>query len=220
MAFLVGIRGRILDKDNFERFILYGIEQYTTIKECIEREFLLLLLSLPLFLLERSNWGLLIVDMIPSISYLISVMVLLKNKKIEGADYILHNGILSACMSLVFMLEGIWIVRYLFRGRVRICLLCVITIGYIIVILLYCCIFNKLAKKRESKGMKKTNGRIFFTLCGLLGISAARIFTRDIDNKAILEMLCVCCFFISYISLLGIFNFVKFYYIIHFEQSP
>ena len=208
-----------MKKDNFESFIMYGIEQYATIKECIRYELMLLLFSLPLFILERLNLILLIIDIMPSACYLVSVMILIKNKRIEGAYYILHNGILSACISLLFALGGIWLLRYLFGGKDRIFLLCMITTGYLIAFLLYCYILKKLAQKKDIKDVKKANVGIPFTLCGFLGISAAKMFAKDIDNNSALEIMCVCCFFISYLSLLGILNFVKFYYIKNFEKD-
>ena len=76
---------------------------------------------------------------------------------------------------------------------------------------------------KNCNGLKKANRNISFTLCalcGVLGMSVAKTFlqVQDIDNQQALETVCIICFFISYVCILGIFNLYKYRYLMKHKE--
>lgn len=46
----------------------------------------------------------------------------------------------------------------------------------------------------------------------------ARTFLNDISNQKAMELLCILCFFLSYLMLIGIFNIYKFRYLMKHQE--
>lgn len=183
-----------------------------SIKKCVENEILILLFSLPVIVIERGNIGLLVLCILPALSYLISIVKLTKGKEIEGPHYILHNGILAGCFTVIFALDGLEVLLYLFSGTERILAIFIVSVGYVFVITVWGIIIRQYRKKEYRKA-KKIRGRSFFALSGVTGILVGRALLKNIDNRTALEIVCVCCFVVSYLSLGGVFNIFQFQYI-------
>lgn len=216
VVFLDGIRGMI--EENYEKFILQGIEERISVRKCIENEILIILFSLPLIVIERHNYIFLLLCLLPAILYLVFVIKLGKGKAIEGAQYILHNGIFSVSISLLFGLIGIDILIHLFGGKERNIIICVVSVGYVLMAILYSYMIKKLINRKEYNSLKKANGRISVILCGVFGGAVARTFLNDISNQKAMELLCILCFFLSYLMLIGIFNIYKFRYLMKHQE--
>lgn len=213
---LDGIRGMV--EENFEKFILQGIEERISFRKCIENEMLIILFSLPLIVIERRNYIFLLLCLLPAILYLIFVIKVGKGKAIEGVQYILHNGVFSGSISLVFGLIGIDILIHLFSGKERNIIICVVSTGYVLMAILYGYIIKKLISMKEYNSLKNTNRRISFILCGIFGGVVARTFLNDISNQKAMELLCILCFFLSFLTLIGIFNIYKFRYLVKHQE--
>jgi len=206
--------------ESFEKYMLYGIGEKISIKKCIENEILIILFSLPSVIIGVRDHILGLLVILPIVFYLIFIFKSQKGQAIEGVRYILHNGVFSGCFSFIFALTGIEILLYLFEGEKRNIIIGIIIAGYIFVILLYRYIIKKLIENKNGSNAKKVNGRFFFILCGIFGITVARIFLNDIETRKAMELLSVFCFFLSYLTLIGIFNIFKFQYLVkHTEIS-
>lgn len=205
------------EKENFEKYMLYGTDGSISLKKCIENEILIILFSLPLILIERSNPAFLILCICPAVSYLLFIIKFKKRKEIEGVQYILHNGIFSGCISFIFALAGIKLLFYLFNGKKRAIIICVVSGGYVLAGILYTYIIKRLIKV-EYDSLKKVNGSISVILCGILGGAIGRTFLSGVGNKRAMEILCILCFFLSYLTLIGIFNIFKFQYLVKHKE--
>lgn len=53
---------------------------------------------------------------------------------------------------------------------------------------------------------------------GILGVAVARTFLNDISNRKAWEILCILCFFLSYLTLIGIFNIYKYRYLMKHQE--
>lgn len=201
------------EKENYEAYMLYGIKENISFKKCIENEILIILLSLPSIIIGVKDNILGLLGILPIVFYFIFILKLKKGQVIEGIKYILHNGVFALCLSFVFGLAGMEILLYLFKGKERIIAISLIGIGYILVILLYSYIIRKLIEKKNYSNVKKAKGSSLLALCGVLGITVARVFLNDMDTRTAMQLLCILCFFMSYLVLLGIFNIVKFQYL-------
>lgn len=184
-----------------------------TVKQCIENVFLILFFSLPLIIFERNNIVLLILCILPALIYLISILSLKNGKEIEEPQCKLHMGIFSGCLSFLFALNGLAILFHLFSGKEKFWVICFVCASYIPVIMLWRTILRYNMKEKKHSSVKKTIGISFFTLCGIAGMLFARTFLKNIDNKTGWVIICVCCFLLSYLSIGGIFNILKYHYI-------
>ncbi len=205
-------------EENFEKFILQGIEERISFRKCIENEMLIVLFSLPLIVIERRNYIFLLLCLLPAILHLIFIIKVGKGRAIEGVQYILYNGVFSGSVSLLFGLIGIDILIYLFSGKERTIMICVVCAGYVLMAILYTYIIKRLINMKEYNNLKNTNRRISFILCGVLGGVVARTFLNDISNQKALELLCILCFFLSFLTLIGIFNIHKFRYLVKHQE--
>ena len=183
-----------------------------TIKKCVENEMLILLFSLPVIVIERRNIGVMILCILPALSYLISIIKLHKGKEIAGLQYILHNGIFAGCFTVIFALDGLEVLLYLFSGTERSIAIFIVSAGYVFMFMIWGFIVRQY-RKREYNKAKKIKGRSFFGLFGVTGILVARTLSKNIDNNTAWEIVCACCFLVSYLSLGGIFNIFQFQYI-------
>lgn len=206
------------EKENFKEYMLYGIKEKIAFKECVKNEILIILFSLPSIIIGVVDNVFGLLGILPIIFYLMFIYKLKKGQTIEGIRYILHNGVLSICFSFLFGLAGIEILLYLFEEKARVIVISAIVIGYILIILLYIYIIRKSIEKKNCSNTKKTKGGLFFTLCGIFGITVARVFLSDIDTRKAMELLCILCFFLSYLTLIGIFNIFKFQYLVKHKE--
>lgn len=211
---------RKMKKETFEQFILYGSEGSISVRKCIENEMLLTVFSLPLVVIERCNYIFLVLAIFPVVLYLFFLIKVGKGKAIEGIQCILHHGVFAVSFSLLFGLIGIDILIHLFDGKERNILICVVIGGYVLMIIFCMCIIRKYMRMKNCNGLKKANRNISFTLCGVLGMSVAKTFlqVQDIDNQQALETVCIICFFISYVCILGIFNLYKYRYLMKHKE--
>lgn len=214
---------RKMKKETFEQFILYGSEGSISVRKCIENEMLLTVFSLPLVVIERCNYIFLVLAIFPVVLYLVFLIKVGKGKAIEGIQCILHHGVFAVSFSLLFGLIGIDILIHLFDGKERNILICVVIGGYVLMIIFCMCIIRKYMRMKNCNGLKKANRNISFTLCalcGVLGMSVAKTFlqVQDIDNQQALETVCIICFFISYVCILGIFNLYKYRYLMKHKE--
>ena len=205
------------DKEEFEKYILYGIEKEIYLWECIENE-ILLLIFFAFFLiidivLERRDYVLRILFILPALFYFISVLKLKKGKRIGGANYILHDGILSGCLSFLFGLIGFIMLFSVFEGKERIIMSCIAGAGYILAGILIGYFINRSIRKK--KYSRKTGGIAISSTSGaLFGISFAKTFLKGMDNKTATGIVCILLFFLSYLTLIGIGSIFKYQYII------
>lgn len=209
----------MVEREKFDEYMLYGIKEKITLKKCIENEILILLFSLPSFFIGAGGILSWVLGALPFILYFIFIVKFQKARTIEGTFYILHNGVFAGCFSFIFALTGIEILLYLFQGKARNVVICIASIGYIVIILLYSYLIKKIIERKDCNGTKKVKGRIFFTLFGVLGITVARTFFDGMDTRKAMELLCVLCFFLSYVTLIGIFNIFKFLYLVKYIEN-
>ena len=131
-----------------------------TIKKCVENEMLILLFSLPVIVIERRNIGVTILCILPALSYLISIIKLHKGKEIAGLQYILHNGIFAGCFTVIFALDGLEVLLYLFSGTERSIAIFIVSAGYVFMFMIWGFIVRQY-RKREYNKAKKIKGRSF-----------------------------------------------------------
>lgn len=199
------------EKDKFEEYISYGINDKITLKECIENELLIILLSLPTIIVGTTYNMSGIIGLLPITLYPIFVFKLKKGKIIEGIFCILHNGVFSVCISFIFALAGIEIVINVFQRQFIIIVICIVATGYVLAGLFYKFMFKQMA----IRGNKKKKSRVKISACvgAILGYYMARTFLNGIDTRKALELLCIICFSLSYLTLIGIINIFKFQYL-------
>lgn len=202
------------EKEEFEKFILYGVEREICFKKCIKNEMLLILPFCYFFVIEiiseRRDYVFLTLCLLPALFHLITAIKLKKEDRIVGIYYILYNGIVAGCFSFLFGLIGFEILIHLFSGKEQIIMLCIASAGYIFVIILLSYILRQLIKKRRYSMQKGGTGTVFLcVLSGACGGIAAKTFLKDADNGTAIGIVCMLSFFLSYLSLIGIVNILK-----------
>lgn len=217
-----------MEKEDMKAFMLYGINGKITFEECIKNEITMVLISILLIYIGiNKSVMFLILGAIPGIAYLISIIKLKSiNKKpggkeeiIEGVYYLLHNGISAACYSYIFALAGIEIMCFAFDENERAVIIGIMILGYIVVIFIYTCMIRKLIARNAYDGSaKQLKGGLFFSLFGVLGIIAGRILFGTVDSKSGEKIVCVLAIFLSYLSLIGVFNIFKYKYLMEHKE--
>lgn len=217
-----------MEKENFKKYMLYGLEAKTTFNKCLENEIIIILLSA--LLIYIGIWQsiiFLILGLVLVLAYLIFIIKLKSaNKKlygndqvIEGVYYILNMGIYSVCLSYIFALAGIEIIYDIFNEKERITAISIIIAGYIIVIFLYKCMIRKLIERNAYGGStKKLKGGLFFALFGVLGMSTGRILFNVVDYRSGGEIGCILSLILSYLCLIGVFNITKYKYLMEHKE--
>ena len=204
-----GGEGKVAERENVEEDMLYGIEKRITLKECIKNEVLIMFLSLlslvfPVFVLERSD-VLCILHILPIILHPIFIVKYRKN--------ILHNAVFIGCIFFIFTIIPIEMVFVLFQGKTRNIIICIVCVGYILIGILQGYLFKKLIKRAGRNESNTEKLKLFSGLGAILGITIAKTFLKDMDERKAMELVCVLLFFLSYIILFAILNLFKFYYL-------
>lgn len=204
------------DKEEFQKFILYGIEKETPFKECIKFEVIFLFLFMLAFVIEtvseRQNYVFLTLFLLPALFYLISAIILKQGKTIRGVHNILYTGITAGCLSFLFGLPGLEMLLYLFDGKERIIMICIAGAGYVFMSILCVYIIRRSIKKRKYS-LKKGGAVSVSISCVLLGQTVAKTFFKHVDDKTAMEIVCMLAFIISYLSFIGLVNIFKYQYI-------
>lgn len=188
------------EKEEFERFVLYGVEREIYFKKCIKNEMLLILPFCYFFVIEivskMRDYVFLTLCLLPAILHLISAIKLKKEDRIVGIYYILYNGIVAGCFSFLFGLIGFEILIHLFSGKEQIIMFCIASAGYIFVIILLSYILRQLIKNRKYSLQKGGTGTVFLcVLSGSFGGIAAQTFLKDADNGTVIGIVCMLSFF-------------------------
>ena len=110
-----------MDKDEFEAFIRFGIEGSVTRGNCVKTAiicylFLPLLLSFPLILVTQNVAVFLGLAFLPFLLYVVSVIRLMKNGRIEGEYYLLYNGINAIGLTWILGMGGMGCLRWRLKG--------------------------------------------------------------------------------------------------------
>lgn len=210
---------KIMKKEDIKTFMLYGINRKVTIKECVKDGVLILFFSLISICVGAGNIIFLLLNLIPLSACVISIFKLKKGDTIEGVFYILYSGIFLVCMSYLFAMISIELVYGLFKGTGIGFVMLTMVMGYIAVILLYYYMIRRwIMKNAYSNNPEKLKGGLYFTMIGVLGISTARVFLKGMNDKSGRELLCILSMFISFICMGGIFNIVKFKYLMEHKE--
>lgn len=216
----IDVGGEMSEQENLKKYMLLGIENITSLKECIKCEILIILLSLPciVFNIFEKKYLLLFLSLLPAVIHLLSVIKLMSSKKIEGVREILYSGIFLCCMSFIFALGGIEILLYLFTGKERVIMVSMVCVSYILVIKFYEYTIRKQIDKMDDNNAKRNWIWMPFTLFGVLGMSVAKAFVKYADNRTLLVFLFICCMILSYLCLSGIVLFLKYRYIMNHTE--
>lgn len=207
-----------MDKDEFREFIIRGIEGSASKKDCIEFVIMLLFFSLPSIVLGRNNIILIILALLPTIISIVDIAKTMENGVIKGKFYILYLGVTATSFSLMLITGGIWILTFLIEEEYMGLAIVLVIVGYIFVSILYGCLVRYLIKKKAYSRMKYTNATISTTLFAALGISTAKIFMGKVKEISPLEVIGICIIILAFISLLGMGNLYKFWYIQTHEE--
>lgn len=207
-----------MDKDEFREFIIRGIEGSVSKKDCIKGVITLLIFSLPSIIFGSDNIILIILALLPTIICIVDIAKTMENGVIKGKFYILYLGVMATSYSLLFTTCGIWTIIFLVEEKYRGLAMVLVVAGYVFSVVLYGCLVRHLIKKKAYSRMKYTNATISTTLFGALGIATAKIFMGRVEAVSPLEVICICSFFIAFLSLLGMGNLYKFWYIQTHEE--
>lgn len=209
----------MMEKDNIKKYMLYKIEEETVFIECIKNELAILLFSALVIVFSMKNIVFIILDILPSIVYLITVLRLHEEGTIKGISNILHNGIFALCLSYIFAMSSLELVFYLFEGGERGFVIGMIVLGDVVVILLFRRIIKKNIEKNVFAGEKENvNAKGIPAVAAFLGMVAGKVFLKNRDERIGMKVACICCLFISFVCLTGIFEISKYRYLVKHKE--
>ena len=160
-----------------------------------------------------------ILGILPSIIYLITVLRLGEEGTFKGVLNILHDGIFSVCLSYIFAMISLELAFHSFEEDERGLVICIMVLGYVSVILLYRHMITRNIKENVYGGEKeKIKGAPFFAIPGALGMIAGRIFLKNMDERSGTKLACILSLLLSFGFLIGIFNIYKYKYLMEHKE--
>lgn len=165
-----------------------------TLKECSQKELLILIVTLLSFVVCIKYIVLCILNIIPLFFYPLFIIFYKQRHNIKAPAGLLHNGIFSGCISFIFELMSIALTLDLFQGKNRNTILSIIIGGYILVVLMLVHIFKKISVEKDSPKVKTSKWRLASYMGAIFGISVARTL-NSIDSRTFIVFLCILCFF-------------------------
>lgn len=208
--------------ENIKKYMLLGSELPITLKKCTEYEILLIVLSLPpigFIIIDGRYYFFSCLYLLPIVLNLICAIKLKKGRVISGVSCILYNGIYAGCMSFVCALIGIeMMILFLFAGIELAVMIGLVCAGYFVMLKLCSHIFRKQIEKIKGNGIKRDERWMPIALFGSLGIATGKMIAKVVDNKTVAAMASICFIFLSYVSLIGAGNILKYRYIMNHKD--
>lgn len=203
------VKGEKIVNEKLEKFLLYGIENKIKRKEIYEMDAVLLFLSIFMFILSEDFKK---VQIIYAIFIGVFIVVTFSVKDVIGRRIFLIYGTWSLSFSIVFGVLGSVLMLSTIESRYHLEYIVVLLGLYLIMLLIFILIIIYLIKRNAyaSVPMKKMATRWVFLLFGICGISVAKILSSNLGEEKMVQIGAICFYLISFILILGYFNFVKY----------
>lgn len=195
--------------EKLKNFLLYGIENKIERKQIYKMDVLILFFSIFMFVLsEDFKIGQIICALLVG-TFIISTF---SSKDIEGRIIFLIYGIWSLGFSLLFGIFGTILMLSTIKQIYYVEYLVVLGVLYVIMIMIFLFSIIYLIKKNtyEAVPVKKMAGGWCFLLLGICGIFAAKILSSSLGEEKMVQIGAICSYLLSFISILGCFNFAKY----------
>lgn len=142
-------------------------------------------------------------------------------RDVTGKKIFWIYGIWGIGFSILFGVIGTIFMFLIIDKKYYITYLGIMVILYIIVLCIYISIICYLIKKEiySSKSSKKLMGGWCFLLCGIAGMSFAKILGMNTSQEKIIQIVSVLSYLISLISVLGSLNMIKYFMIKRREKT-
>ena len=194
----------------FEDFLKYGITETISKKQLIEGKFLLLFFSLLTVVISQFS---IIICTISALNFILGCVLTYSKQEVTGKKIFWIQGVESVNFTLAFALIGTCATMYVIEEKYHIIFMIFLLIAYLMVIALYVGMIVRLIKKGAYGKTHKVKGSAFFMIFAAGGMAVARIFKDKMSNTDALQLIGICSYFISFVFLIGIFGFVKYYYL-------
>lgn len=197
--------------EEFVEFLKYGLSGIVKKKDIWAIDCIMMFFSLFLALADgyiSLKWG------IPSTIIVVTCIILTYTKEdVKGSKIFLVYGAWGSCFTLIFGLFGVRVLLPVLDKKKHFIFISILIIAYIMVTVMYISIIKHLIKKGAYKETRKTNGKMLCTIAGVGGISLAKTFVNSAGYERTIQIASICAFLMSFLSLLGVFNFYKYFYL-------
>lgn len=201
--------GRMDEK--FVEFLRYGLSQPVKKKDIFIMNFLMMFFSLIITIADgyiSLKWG------IPStIIVVMSVILTYTKEDVKGSKIFFIYGVLGVGLTLIFCLTGIRFMFFALDKKDHFTFISILFALYVMVIGIYVYIIRSLIKKGAYKETGKTNGKLSVTIVAVGGISIAKTFSNSAGYERSMQIASICFFTLSFMTVIGIFGFFKYYYL-------
>lgn len=217
MHFQASYKVEMVEKENIKIYMLHDIKEETVFMECIKNELAILLFTALVFVFSMKNIVFIILGILPSIVYLITVLSLHEEGTVKGISNILHNGIFALCASCIFAVLSLELVFRLFEEGERGLVIGMIVLGDIVTILLFRHIVKKNIEKNVFAG-EKEKVRGIPAVAAFLGMIAGKVFLKNEDERIGMKVACIISLLISFVFLTGVFEISKYKYLVKHKE--
>lgn len=179
-------------------------------EELLKADFIMLVLTVLTMIF--SGFAALIC-ILSGLNLILSSVLSYSKESITGIKVFWVQGIQAMSLAVIFALLGTTAVGYIIERKYYVIFGIFMVICYLAVTGLYLGIILALIRKGAYSKTTKVSGTLGAIGFGVAGIFFAKMFLNDLDNQAALQYVAICAYFISFICTMGIFLFVKYYFL-------
>ena len=204
------------EQEEFRKYMLKGMDKRISLVGCFGIDILLILCSMPLFVLEDNKVLFFMISFSPAVIYFISVIRLKEKSAIQGVSYILHKGIMASCFTYLFVLDTLELLHpYPDQIKDHPVYLISTLLGSAYVVFIVGGLVMNACKRQTVTDIKRMRPLITVVIVSSFGSSLPRVFTSDLSPVDTLRaLLCTATSCLAFLSVMDISNIFKYRYII------
>lgn len=200
-------------KENIKDFLTYGISQEISKKQIINMDILMIILGVIGCIIESQF---IVINLFLLLATIAVIIITFHTTTVKGKNIFKMYGMWSVFLSIFFGILGTKIALSVLDKEAYVVYILIIIIVYLIVVATYINIIIYLIKTNSYKKLKKINGTLGIFFSGIAGIAIAKIFLSGMSYRNVLEITSICCYLISMLSIIGIFNLIKYWGVKYF----
>ena len=200
-------------EENIKNFLTYGISQEISKKQIISVDILMIVLGAIGCIIESQF---IVINLFLLLAAIAVIIITFHRTTVKGKNIFKVYGMWSVYLSIFFGIFGTKIALSVLDEEAYVVYILITIIVYLIVIATYISVIIYLIKTNAYKKLKKINGTLGIFFSGIGGIAIAKIFLSGMTYKNILEITSICCYLVSMLAIIGIFNLIKYWGVKHF----
>lgn len=204
-----------MNSDELKEFVEYKSNPLVTKRQIRGANFVMVYLCFLNIVFLMSEKQCYICGLINILIVFANILLTYSRKAIIGERMFFIAGVQSAAISATTGLFATEMVLMNLSKSDTFLFICIILMVYIGVIFLYGWLMRYIIKKKLYRKEAKIKSKTFFVAMGIVGMFIAKSLANGLNDEQITKLIVLAFYIVSFISMFGTFNFVKYYYLRH-----